>query len=109
MRILFLAHSFYPEATGVSRVASSIAAVAVRDGHTVTVATGGNERETEINFNGVTVERFSCVGNMVHGLAGDIAGYREFVLSHAADIVVFHCAQTWTTDALLEVWGQLTK
>ncbi|HEY4248053.1 MAG TPA: glycosyltransferase family 4 protein [Lacunisphaera sp.] len=109
MRILFLAHSFYPESTGVSRVAGSIASAAARDGHIVTVGTGGSDRETETDLNGVRVERFSCGGNLVQGLTGNIAEYREFVRSHSADIVVLHCAQTWTTDALLEVWDQLAK
>jgi len=77
-------------------------------GHQVHVATGfhpcGAREETS---EGVFVHRFRVRGNAVTGLGGDVESYREFVTSGHWDVIIMHCAQTWSTDALLPTLGQL--
>jgi glycosyltransferase involved in cell wall biosynthesis len=77
-------------------------------GHDVHVATASHPGAAhEETIEGVFVHRFRAYGNAVTGLGGDIAGYKQFVTSRPWDVVIMHCAQTWSTDALLASLGRL--
>jgi glycosyltransferase involved in cell wall biosynthesis len=49
------------------------------------------------------VVRFAVQGNLVKGMSGELERYRRFVVNGQWDIVAMHCAQIWTTDALLDM------
>ena len=51
---------------------------------------------------GVHVHRFSVKGNLALGMRGEVEKYCQFVRSGDWDLLVNHCLQTWTTDALLD-------
>lgn len=82
----------------VSNVANRLAAM----GHEVHVATALYPRAArEETRSSVFVHRFNVSGNGVSGLSGEVSSYREFVKSGQWDVVIMHCAQTWSTDVLL--------
>ena len=82
----------------VSNVAKRLAGM----GHEVHVATASHScAAREETAESVFVHRFRVNGNAVNGLRGDIRGYREFVTTRKWDVVIMHCAQAWSTDALL--------
>jgi len=108
MRILHTAHSYAPEVSGVAVVVEQISMRLARKGHEVHLATArpsGTPRE-EV-FNGVYVHRFAVKGNAATGMQGDIDGFLHFVQSESWDVLAMHCAQTWTTDALLPHLNQI--
>ena len=78
-------------------------------GHEVHVATSAipNVPRTEVRA-GVHIHRFALAGNSVVGMAGAEAGYVDFVRTTAWDIIAMHCAQVWSTDALLSWLPSLT-
>lgn len=103
MRILHTTHSYSPDVSGVSEVVQQLSRRLAARGHDVHVATGhaGNLPTVE-RLDGVTVHRFRVSGNRVTGIEGEADAYRKFVHSSGWDIVAMHCAQTWSTDAVLE-------
>jgi glycosyltransferase involved in cell wall biosynthesis len=76
-------------------------------GHEVTVATGQHPLRIGNEFNGVRIAAFAISGNIVTGMTGELARYREFVLSDYFDVVVNFAAQQWATDALLPYLEQI--
>jgi glycosyltransferase involved in cell wall biosynthesis len=58
---------------------------------------------------GIRIVRFNCAGNYVSGLFGDVNAYKRFIKEQPADLLVLHCAQTWTIDALLDDFEHLGK
>jgi glycosyltransferase involved in cell wall biosynthesis len=102
MNILLMGHSYNPEISGVSEVLKQVALGLLSKGHKIYLATGlnNNLKEKEI-ISGIHVSRFKVKGNLVNKIHGDIKGYLNHVISGAWDLVSFHCAQTWVTDALL--------
>ena len=102
MLVLHTAHSYAPEVSGVAEVVGQISTRLARRGHEVHVATGCPlAAPKEEILNGVYVHRFAVKGNVVTGMQGDVDGYLRFVRSESWDVLAMHCAQTWTTDALL--------
>jgi L-malate glycosyltransferase len=103
VRILHTAHSYFPEVSGVAEVVGQISTRLARRGHEVHIATGvGKARSREETVDGVRIHRFDVRGNAVMGMRGEVAGYVKFVCGQSWDVLAAHCAQTWTTDALLE-------
>jgi len=102
MVILHAAHSYPPEVSGVGEVVAQVSVRLARRGHDVHLATGWptRTRAAEV-LQGVTVHRFAVRGNAVEGMRGEVQRYVEFVRGFAADVLVLHCAQVWTLDALL--------
>lgn len=103
MLILHAAQTYPPQVGGVSEVVRQISERLARRGHEVHVATSslpGTSAEEEIR--GVHVHRFAVRGNAVTGIYGDAKAYLDFVLSRHWDVSAFHCAQTWSTDLLLD-------
>ena len=109
MRLLFTAHSYAPDRTGVAEVVRQIAGRLSRRGHQVSVATSVLAGvPLADNIDGVQVRRFRVSGNGALGMRGEVDRYRTFVLSGDWDVVSMHCAQSWTTDALLDSLGVLS-
>lgn len=103
MRILHTAATYSPSLDGVAEVVRNISERLARKGHQVDVATtavGSEMANSEIR--GVRVSRFSVKGNLTFGMRGEIDEYREFVRGNNWDVVVNHCVQVWSTDALLD-------
>jgi L-malate glycosyltransferase len=103
LQILHTARTYAPQLDGVAEVVRNVSEELVRRGHDVCIATGivRNLPREEV-VNGVRVHRFAVRGNQAKGLDGEVERYRKFVWSGAWDIVVNHCVETWTTDALLK-------
>ena len=109
MRILHTAHSYAPEVSGVAEVVGQISMRLAHRGHEVHVATERppSAPQEEV-FNGVYIRRFTVRGNAATGMQGDVGGYLRFVCSGLWDVLAMHCAQTWTTDALLPHLNQIS-
>ncbi|MHB8490370.1 MAG: glycosyltransferase family 4 protein [Candidatus Dormibacteria bacterium] len=102
MRILHTAQSYPPHVSGVAEVVSQLTIRLAGMGHEVHVATSAEDGAApEEVLAGVHVHRFRASGNAVVGMHGALREYVAFATSQAWDIVTLHCAQTWTTDALL--------
>ncbi len=106
MRILHTAASYSPSLDGVAEVVRNISERLARRGHEVHVATAAfDSGNSDQSVRGVQIHRFSAKGNLTFGMQGEIQKYREFVRSGDWDVMVNHCVQVWTTDALLEEIG----
>ncbi|HLW99417.1 MAG TPA: glycosyltransferase family 4 protein [Candidatus Acidoferrales bacterium] len=106
MRILHTAATYAPSLDGVAEVVRHISEELAHRGHEVHVATRaapGLPRESALNH--VQIHRFKVRGNLAKGMEGEVREYCEFVRSGRWDIVVNHCLQVWTTDALLRQVG----
>ncbi len=102
MRILHTTHSYAPEVSGVAEVLRQISLGLARNGHEVHVATGAaHVGRLEEVLEGVYVHRFKVQGSAVSGIRGDVNRYTRFVRSRPWDVAAMHCAQIWSTDALL--------
>ena len=102
MRILFTAHSYPPDVSGISEVVSQLSRRLALRGHEVHVATQLRAGTSSFEIlDDVYVHRFAVKGNRVFGMAGAVREYVTFVTASPWDTIVMHCAQIWTTDALL--------
>lgn len=109
IRILHTTHSYAPEISGVAEVVGQISRRLARRGYEVHVATGTNKfSPREEYLHGVQVHRFAVWGNAVTGIYGDVADYVGFVQAGKWDLITMHCAQTWSTDALLPHLNQIS-
>jgi glycosyltransferase involved in cell wall biosynthesis len=103
MRILHTAATYSPSLDGVAEVVRNISERLARRGHDVDVATTAVDSQSSCDdLRGVHVHRFSVKGNLAFGMHGEIEKYREFVRSGCWDILVNHCLQIWSTDAILD-------
>lgn len=110
MRILHTASTYAPLLDGVAEVVRHLSETLAKRGHEVYVATRALPGQpADSILNGVRVCRFGVRGNLANGIEGDIPGYLNFVRSREWDVVVNHCLQTWTTDALLEDLGGFSR
>jgi glycosyltransferase involved in cell wall biosynthesis len=108
MRLLFCCESYHPVRGGVAEVMRQIAERMVLAGHEVVVATTHvPERDFDV-LNGVRIRGFKAGGNLARRLKGDVASYRDFVVSSGADAVLIKAAQQWTFDALWPVLDRIT-
>src|SRR6516164_1688776 len=100
MRLLFCCEFYYPSVGGVAEVMCQIAERMVLAGHDVTVATSFHAERKIETHNGVKIRGFKVEGNLVRGISGAAARYRDFVLGFAPDVILIKAAQQWTFDAL---------
>jgi glycosyltransferase involved in cell wall biosynthesis len=113
MRILHTAATYSPSLDGVAEVVRNISERLAKRGHDVHVATATVGSESPYaELCGVHVHRFKANGNLALGMRGEVEQYRQFVRSGEWDLLVNHCLQTWTTDALLGqirsyAWGSV--
>lgn len=103
MKLLICAEYFYPSVGGVQEVVRQIAKRMVEDGHQVTVATSSVPNRDGDKYLGVSIKSFDISGNLVNGITGDIASYRDFVKNSDFDLLFIYAAQQWTFDALWEI------
>ena len=103
MRMLFCCESYYPSMGGVAEVMRQIAERMALAGHDVTVATSHHAERKFETHNGVKIRGFKVEGNLVRGISGAAARYRDFVLGFAPDVILIKAAQQWTFDALWPV------
>lgn len=108
MRILHTANTYAPVLDGVAEVVRHISEELARRGHEVHVATRAvPSLPAESMVNGVHVHRFNVQGSLASGMEGDVDAFRSFVRSGHWNLMVNHCLQTWSTDALLADIGAL--
>jgi glycosyltransferase involved in cell wall biosynthesis len=60
-------------------------------------------------INGVQIQEFRVSGNLVRGIAGEVARYRHYVVQQEYDILMVKAAQQWTFDALIPVLDSIAK
>ncbi len=108
MKILIVSFTFPPEANGVSHVAYAHAKGFLSKGHKIAVATSHNPNRdlAQLKKEGIDVFQFNVKGsgNIRVGYSGDITAYQEFIINFDADIILFHCWQSWATDLAIPVF-----
>lgn len=107
LRILHTVEFYDPSVGGAQAVVGQISRRLAQRGHEVTVATTRLPGRASTEIDGVHVEEFDISGNAVHGMRGDVAAYRDFVLGGDFDVLMSYAVQQWTADALLPVIDQV--
>ncbi len=108
MRILHTVESYLPARHGMSEVVRQLSERLVLMGHEVTVATSADAQRTASTINAVKIVEFDCSGNVVRGLEGDVAAYRNFLLTSRFDIMTNFAAQQWATDIALPLLPEIS-
>lgn len=108
VRILLCCEFYYPSVGGVQVVMQQLAERFVAMGHRVTVATSRIPGRSGTELNGVQIKEFTVSGNLVAGMHGEVAAYREFVCGGMFDVVMIKAAQQWTFDALWPVLDRIS-
>jgi glycosyltransferase involved in cell wall biosynthesis len=107
MKILITTFTFPPEENGVSLVTYAHALCFAKRGYHVSVATNFNEKRNveEFRKRGINIYQFKIKGsaNIREGYRGQIDDYKTYLINQDADIILFHCWQSWPTDIGLQV------
>lgn len=105
MKIVVATFTFHPEVDGVAMAAGLMVANFVSAGHEVHVATGPSKSVADIgNFRGFEVHRFESPGKIKSSKAN---GYVDFLTKANADVIVFHCWNSWPTDMALQSFDRI--
>ena len=108
MKILIATFTFPPESNGVSYVTYAHAVGLAKRGHEVAVVTKVNKQRNEKEFRTDRIRIFEFniegSGNVRRGYSGEIREYQEFIAHFNADVMLFHCWQTWTTDLAIPMF-----
>ena len=107
MKILHTVQSYWPSVGGMQEVAAQLSARLAARGHDVTLATSKEPGRASLLRDGVHIEEFGVSGDSVHGLRGDVDGYRRFLLESRFDIVANFAAQQWATDVALPILDKI--
>jgi len=106
--VLITTFTFPPDQNGVAHVAAAHAFGLAARGYPVTVATACNPFRKGCRFPPtVRVMEFDVSGN-AHprvGYRGDVEGYKSFISSFDAEIVMCHCWQIWSTDLAIPAFS----
>ena len=96
MRVLLTTPTFPPFNSGLGNAVHRHAVGLSKRGLDVVVATGGQQRATEI-IDGIRVERFAVTGAdyLRSPIRGDVEGYSKFLLGETYDVIVL---EAWQTD-----------
>ena len=109
MNILLCCENYTPSVGGVQEVMRQIAERLATRGHAVTVFTSRHpHRPMDTTVGGVRVRSFDIGGNLVQGLRGDIAGYRQSVQDPQFQAVLIKAAQQWSFDALTPILDRIS-
>lgn len=103
MKILIGTDYYYPSVGGQQIVLKEISERLVKRGHSVTVVTSIHTDRINTDHNGVNIKDFNISGSFVHGLAGDIQEYHNFIINGNFDVIMIKAAQGWTVDALIPI------
>jgi L-malate glycosyltransferase len=107
MRILHAVELYSPSVGGAQEVVRQVSVRLAERGHDVTVATRALADRASPQIDGVAIEEFDAGGSALHGLSGEVERYRDFVRDGGFDAVMTYAAQQWTTDALLDMVGDV--
>ncbi|MBI5475599.1 MAG: glycosyltransferase family 4 protein [Ignavibacteriales bacterium] len=107
MKILHTVQGYYPDSGGSEEVVRKLSEYLVTFGHDVTVATRKSDKRKFNQLNGVKIVDFDCKGNQVEGIRGDSELYKKFVISGDFDIMMNYAAQTWSSDLVFDLLGNL--
>lgn len=111
MNILVTAPTYLPSLDGVAVAVSSQCLMFAALGHQVTVFTQRRaESPADAIDDTIRVQQFRIQGcaHPCLRLAGDLESYRNNVLAGRFDVIVVHAWACATTDALLEIWDQIS-
>lgn len=109
MKILLVAHAFWPELNGVARVVTLLAESLIKRGCEVTVATQFSPKRKSLHWNGIEIVQFKISGNLVNGMRGEVTNFQEFIKNGNWDIQHHHACQIWGIDALLDWFPTKTR
>lgn len=101
MKILHTVEFYHPSVGGMQEVVKQLSERVVKLGHDVTVATTKHPERNGSVVNGVKIVEFQVAGNLARGLAGDVEGYRNFLIQSGFDVITNFAAQQWATDAMI--------
>jgi len=107
MKIIFCVEFYSPSVGGAQEVVRQIAERMAARGHDVTVATSWLAHRTDHFQKNVRIASFEVSGNLVKGIDGDVAAYRNFLKTSDADLIFFYAAQQWTFDAAWEIMDEI--
>jgi len=107
MRILHAVENYFPAKGGMEEVVRQLSERLAAAGHEVTVATRKHPGRDLKEKNGVKVVEFDVHGNYATGMRGEVDKYQRFLLEEKFDLVTFFAAQQFTTDAALDILGQI--
>lgn len=103
MKILHTVAMYSPSVGGSQEVVKQLSEHLVLQGHDVAVATSKEPSRKKSNINGVKIKEFDIQGNQSVGLTGEVEKYQQYVLNNKFDLILNYAAQSWTTDALIEL------
>jgi len=108
VKVLFTTPTYPPFNSGLGNAVHRHAAGLHQRGFEVVVATGGQQRATDM-VDGIRVERFAVTGAdyLRNPIRGDVGGYSKFLLSEHCDAIVMEAWQTWSTDIALQLADRL--
>lgn len=108
MKVLLTTPTYPPFNSGLGNAVHRHAVGLRQHGFDVVVATGGQQRATEL-IDGIRVERFAVTGAdyLRSPIRGDVEGYSKFLLSENCDAIVMEAWQTWSTDIALQLADQI--
>lgn len=108
MKFLIIVETYIPHMCGITSVNRYIAEGLVAEGHEVIVVTP-NCIETKVlqeTIKGVNIYRFNIYRNILKKPCGEKRMFIDFVKSVNADIVVFECINSLTTEIL---WKHISE
>ncbi len=103
MNILITVPTFPPFNSGLGNAVRLQALMLSQCGAKVTVATHGEQRETQQHPEGYVIERFAVTGAnfLATPLKGDVQGYTQFLRQSRFDVVLMNAWQNWAADVVL--------
>ncbi len=107
MRILHTVEFYHPAVGGAERVVQRISEGLAARGHQVLVATSEDPRRTGTHAAGVHIVPFRISGNHARRLRGDVERYKAWLRSEGFDVILNYAAQSWPTDAMLPLLGEI--
>ena len=108
MRVLLTTPTYPPFNSGLGNAVHRHALGLRQHGFEVVVATGGQQRATEV-VDGIRIEQFAVTGAdyLRSPIRGDVEGYSKFLLAEPCDVLVLEAWQTWSTDIALQLADQI--
>jgi L-malate glycosyltransferase len=108
VKILHTVEFYSPSVGGAQEVVRQLSERLVEMGHDVTVATTKLPERKQKVINGVKIKEFAIKGNSVHGMSGNVADYKKFLLENKFDVIMNYAAQEWAADLFFEVMDKVT-
>ena len=102
MEIIFITESYLPKKNGMASVVRYLAEGLVNRGHNVSIATQRHNSEDKKNeiIDGVRIFRFDIDRSFFKKPIGEVDKFIDFVLSYSADVNIFECIGSLTSDIM---------